>query len=152
MTRNSSDFEVGPRLAAVRAHRGMSQGTVARLAGLPPSYLSRIETGRVHPTFTTVLRVMGALHAELDELTDADEARPPRHPACPITAHGRCLLELVRSETQVARADGREVYSLREMRLLNELATFMRRGSPERVRAIEMLLEELIGKPSSPAG
>ena len=149
LTRNSSEFEVGGRLAAIRSRRGLSQGTVARLAGIPPSYLSRIETGHVHPTFSTVLRLMGALHAELDELSDPDAIHPLRHAACPVTAQGRCLLELIRTETQVARAEGREVYSLRELRLLQELAAFMRKGRPDRVRAIEMLIEELIEKPTA---
>lgn len=144
MTRNSSELDVGSRLAAVRAARGMSQGTLARLAELPPSYVSRIETGHVRPTFATVERLLGAMHAGLPDLTAADEVRPRGHPSCPITAHGACLLELIRSEVGVARSEGREGYSLREIRLLREMAAFMRKASPERVRSIEALIEELL--------
>lgn len=144
LTRNSSDLEVGPRLAAIRASHGLSQGTAARLAGLAPAYLSRIETGHVHPTFTTVVRVLDALHANLDDLRAPDEVRPKSHPACPVTAQGACLLELMRTSAEVARSEGREAYSLREVQILRELLTFMRAATPERVRAIEMLLQELL--------
>jgi len=146
MTRNSLEFDVGARLAAIRASRGLSQGTTARFAELAPAYLSRIETGHVHPTFTTVMRVLDALRADLEDLRAPDDVRPRSHPACPITARGGCLLELVRTGAEVARAEGREVYSMREVQILRDLATFMRTGTPERVRAIEMLLKELLGE------
>lgn len=144
LTRNSSEIDLGPRLASVRARRGLSQGTVARLAGLPASYLSRIETGHVHPTFGTVKRVLDAMHSGFEEITAPDDLRPTLATVCPVTGEGQCLLELIRSEIEVARAEGREVYSLREVKLLRGLARFMRKASPERVRAIEMLLEELL--------
>jgi len=145
MTRNSPEFEVGPRLAGIRANRGVSQGTIARRAEIAPAYLSRIETGHVHPTFTTVMRVLDALHADLDELLAPDEVRPRGHPRCPVTSQGHCLLEVVRTSAEIGRAEGRETYSIREVQLLRDLATFMRTATPERVRAIEMLLRELLG-------
>ena len=145
MARNSSEFEIGPRLAAIRASNGLSQGTTARLAGLAPAYLSRIETGRVHPTFTTVMRVLEALHADLDDL-HAPDSHEHRHPVCPMSASGDCLLKLIRGSADVARAEGREVYTLREINILRSLTRFMRTGAPERVRAVELLLQELLDK------
>ena len=68
------------------------------------------------------------------------------HAGCPVTASGGCLLELIRTSADVARSEGREVYSIREVQILRDLAAFMRNGTPERVRAIEMLLAELLGK------
>ena len=56
------------------------------------------------------------------------------------------MLELVRREADVARAEGREVYSIRELNLLHDLAAWMRKASPERVRAIELLIGELLEK------
>ena len=147
LTRNPSEVDVGARLASLRAGRGQSQGTTARLAELSPAYLSRIETGRVHPTFATVVRVLDALHADLGDLQAIEDARPRGRAVCPVTAQGHCLVEIVRGAAEVARADGREVYSAREIRMLRDLATFMRTGTAERVRAIEMLLAELIGRP-----
>ena len=146
MTRNSPKFDVGARFAAIRSRRGLSQGTASRLAGLAPAYLSRIETGHVNPTFTTVMRLLDALHADLEDLRAPDHVRPPNRPACPLTARGACLLELMRTDAEVVRAEGREVYSIREVRILQDLASFMRKATPERVRAIEMLLQELLGK------
>jgi len=145
MTRNSSAIEIGPRLAAIRASHGLSQGTTARLAGLAPAYLSRIETGRVHPTFTTVMRVLEALHADLDDL-HAPDSHEHRHPVCPVSSRGECMLQLIRATAEVGRAEGREAYSPREINILRSLATFMRTGAPERVRAVELLLQELLDK------
>jgi transcriptional regulator with XRE-family HTH domain len=146
MTRNSSEFNVGARLASVRALRGQSQGTTARLAELSPAYLSRIESGHVHPTFATVLRVLDALRADFSDLRAGDDLRPHAHASCPVTGRGGCLLELIRSGAEVARAEGREAYSIREIQILRDLAAFMRTAAPERVRAIEMLLQELLRK------
>jgi hypothetical protein len=50
----------------------------------------------------------------------------------------------MRTSAEVARSEGREAYSLREVQILRELLTFMRAATPERVRAIEMLLQELL--------
>jgi len=146
MTRKASEFDLGARLAAIRARHGVSQGTAARRADLAPGYLSRIENGHVQPTFATVLRVLEALQADLEELHSPDDGAPRLRPGCPVTASGCCLVRLVRGNAEVARAEGREVYAQREVRLLNRLAAFMRRASPERVRAIEMLVEELLAK------
>ena len=144
MTRSSSEFDVGARLAAIRARHGVSQGVVARRAEIAPAYLSRIETGHVHPTFATVLRVLDALHADLEELRAPDDDRPHHRPGCPVTMNGCCLTRLTRGNAEILRSDGREAYTLREVKLLRQLATFMRTASPQRVRAIEMLFEELL--------
>jgi len=149
MTRNPPQFDVGGRLASLRSGRGQSQGTTARLADLSPAYLSRIETGRVNPTFATVVRVLDALHADIRDLAALDDARPRGRPGCPVTAQGRCLLGIVRGAAEVIRADGREAYSPREIQILRDVATFMRTATPERVRAIETLLQELIGRPAA---
>lgn len=53
---------------------------------------------------------------------------------------------MIRTGAEVARAEGHEVYSMREVQILHDLATFMRKATPERVRAIEMLVQELVGK------
>jgi transcriptional regulator with XRE-family HTH domain len=146
MARNSSEFDLGARLAAIRARHGVSQGTAARRAELAPAYLSRIENGHVQPTFATVRRVLEALHANLDELRSPDDEAHDHRPGCPVTDSGCCLVRLTRGNAEVARAEGKEVYAQREVRLLNRLARFMRDATPERVRAIEMLVEELLEK------
>jgi transcriptional regulator with XRE-family HTH domain len=146
MTRNSSELHVGARLAALRAQRGVSQGMVARRAEIAPSYLSRIETGRVQPSLPMLLRILDALHADLTDLRSPGGDKRPPTASCPVSGKGVCLLELVRREADVARAEGREVYSIREVNLLHDLAAWMRKASPERVRAIELLIGELLEK------
>lgn len=59
---------VGRRLRALREDRGLSQRDVAKLVGMPPSQLSKIESGSFDlrvSTVQTLLRVMGATFAEI---------------------------------------------------------------------------------------
>jgi transcriptional regulator with XRE-family HTH domain len=147
LTETASPPEIGRRLGALRASRGLSQGTVARLASLSPSYLSRIENLKIHPTFPTVWRILRALNADVSDILDAEDLKrtPPR--SCPIT-QGDCLLDRMRSEIEVARNSGEGFFSPREIRLLRELATWMKSAPAEKVRALELLLEALLSKPS----
>ena len=69
-----------------------------------------------------------------------------------MTAQGGCLLGVVRGAAEIARADGREAYSPREIQILHDVATFMRTATPQRVRVIEVLLQELIGAPDRSDG
>jgi transcriptional regulator with XRE-family HTH domain len=132
--------EVGRRLAAARLRRGLSQGTVARQAGIAPSYLSRLETGRVHPTFRTVVRVARTLRVDLDELVAGPSERFSRG-ACPVTREGLCVLDLIQAESH-ARRPGEEAFYPRHVKLLRRLADWMQDASSERLRAIEIVLEE----------
>ena len=132
--------DLGRRLAAERLRRGLSQGTVARRAGIAPSYLSRLETGRVHPTFRTLVRVATVLQVPLDDLVAGPSARPAGG-ACPVTRCGDCLLDLLRPESHARRPD-EEAFSPRQVKLLRVLADWMQGASAERLRAIEVVLEE----------
>jgi transcriptional regulator with XRE-family HTH domain len=142
MTRHTNLPEVGARLAAARGKRGLSQGTVARLAGIAPSYLSRIETGKVQPTFRTALKVASALKVSPDEIVGSP-ALSHDHGACPISTSGRCMLDLIRSEAQATRIASGEIYTPREIRLLQRLAQWMQGVSSDRLRAMEILLDEM---------
>jgi transcriptional regulator with XRE-family HTH domain len=143
MTPRSKTAEVGQRLAAARMQRGLSQGTVARLSGIAPSYLSRIENAKVHPTFRTAQRIASALKISLDVITGApaDHAHPDGK--CPISTSGACMLDLIRSEAQVKKVASGEVYTAREVRLLQRMAEWMRDAGPERLRSMEILLDDL---------
>jgi transcriptional regulator with XRE-family HTH domain len=138
-------FEIGKRLGTVRAQRGLSQGTVSRLAGLAPSYLSKIENGRIQPTFPTLWRILRALHADMTEVLAANPTAPRRPAGCPISASGECLGQLIRSEAEVARDRRRVFVSTREVRLLHDLLGWLKRTSPEHARALELLLEDVVG-------
>lgn len=145
MTSMTPPFEIGKRLGSVRAQRGLSQGTVSRLAGLAPSYLSKIENGRIQPTFPTLWRILGALHADAAEVLAAKPGAQRRPAGCPISGSGECLGQLIRSEAEVARDRRRVFVSTREVRLLHDLLGWLKRTSPDHARALEVLLEEIVG-------
>jgi len=144
MTSEVSLPDVGRRLRAARLQCGLSQGTVARRAGIAASYVSRIETGKIQPSFRTVLRIQRALKLELEEiLGPPEEHRGP----CPVSAGGICMLDLILSEKDVARRPGAakgEHYTPREVRLLHRVAIWIRHANPDRLRALEIVLEDLI--------
>jgi len=138
MTRRNTSLEIGQRLAAARLQRGLLQADVARSAGLAPSYLSRIESGKIRPTFPTVMRIVAALDADLVEVVGADATRAHRAQSCPVTPRGQCLLDLIRPEGDA------EHYTPREVRLLRTFATWLKRAEPGRVQAFELLLGDLM--------
>jgi transcriptional regulator with XRE-family HTH domain len=142
-------FEIGKRLGSVRAQRGLSQGTVSRLAGLAPSYLSKIENGRVQPTFPTLWRILRALHADMADVLSAEPGGAHRPLGCPISATGECLGQLIRSEAEVARDRRRVFVSTREVRLLHDLLGWLKQTSPDHARALETVLERVLHAPSS---
>lgn len=135
--------EVGRRLAAARLQRGLSQGTVARLAGIAPSYLSRIENNKLQPSFRAVVRVARAMRVPFDEIAgiEPDVAQLPG--ACPVSNSGRCLLDLIHGEAEVAHGLPDEAYTPRQVRMLRRFARWIHGVAPDRQRAMEILLEEL---------
>lgn len=142
---------VGQRLAAARLQRGLSQGTVARRAGIAPSYLSRIENSKLQPSFRTVFRVVRAMHVPFEEIAGVEPGA--RHPkgACPISHSGHCMLDLIHSEFEVAHEPEAEAFTPRQIRLLRRFAAWMRTVPQDRQRAMEILLDEL-GRAGRPGG
>ncbi len=138
MTPRTRQPEIGQRLAAARLQRGLAQKEVARSAGVAASYLSRIENGKVQPTFKLVMQVVGALGADLAEIAQA----PPKSSAasrgpCPVTNKGHCLLDLIGPTSEGGR------YTPRTVRLLRKFAGYVESAEPTRLRAMEILLEDL---------
>lgn len=134
---------IGQRLAAARLRRGRSQASVARGAGIAPSYLSRIETGKVQPTFRTLSRIARAMEMHFDELDQFDPEGHRHGVMCPITDHGHCLLDLIRADSELARTRHEEFFTVRQIRLLRRFALWLRTLPPERQRAMEILIEDL---------
>jgi transcriptional regulator with XRE-family HTH domain len=152
MTREATPPDIGPRLGALRARRGLSQGTLARRSGIAASYLSRIENGRVQPTFPTIWRLLHAMQADLTEILDPRPTVDARRGHCPLTEHGHCLLDLIRTEAEVAREPQLEFYTARELKLLHDIALWCKHGPRERVRALDVLLQELLRAVRDPSG
>jgi transcriptional regulator with XRE-family HTH domain len=130
-------LHVGRRLASARLMRGIAQAEIARRAEIAPAYLSRVETGKIQPTFRTVMHIASALGADLSEIAGpTPEGTHPKGP-CPVTTKGKCLLDLIASER-----DG-EHYSPREIRLIRRFAAWLKSSRSDRIRAMEVLLEDL---------
>lgn len=136
MTPSTSPDNVGQRLAAARLRRGLAQTSVAQRAGLAPSNLSRIENGKVHPTYRTVMQILQALGGDLQEIAGAEKTRKSGGP-CPVTDKGQCLLDLVQSVSDSER------YTPREIRLLRRFGMWLKSVEPSRVRAMELFLDDL---------
>jgi transcriptional regulator with XRE-family HTH domain len=146
MTRETTLPEVGRRFSAARLRRGLSQGTVARRAGIAASYLSRIETGKIQPTFRTAMKILLAMDADADEIVGPHATRDRQKRGCPVSSEGRCLLDLIRQESLPAAGKGPESYTPRQIRLLRRMAGWIRHASSDRLRAMEILLEDLTPK------
>lgn len=70
-----SGADVGRAIRAVRSARGLSQGDAAELAGIDPTYLSKIENGRSVSLLEHQLRILRRLGARVTISWDGEE--PP---------------------------------------------------------------------------
>jgi len=144
----SREDHIGKRITARRLQRGLSQGIVSRRAGIDPSYLSRIETGKVHPTVRTAGRIADALRVSLGELLGP---LPPARKAqpCPVSSSGRCLMDLLdtgRAEDTPAKP---ESYTPRQLRLLRRFTRVLQEGSPAVLRAFEVFFAQTLSAPAA---
>jgi transcriptional regulator with XRE-family HTH domain len=62
--------ELGQRLRAARLAQGLSLRAVAGDASVSPSLLSQVETGKVHPSVSTLYAIVTRLGISLDEILD----------------------------------------------------------------------------------
>lgn len=143
MAPKSGDSGMGRRIAARRIERGLSQAALSRRTGIDPSYVSRIETGNVHPTVRTALRIAEALRMSLEDLVGPSP--PDRRPQpCLVSASGRCMLDLVDPGVGAGQRGECEFYSPQQIRLLKKFAGVLRRGSPDLLKALDTLLGEIV--------
>ena len=142
MRKISSAGEIGRRMAARRVQKGLSQGTVSRRAGMDPSYLCRIETGKITPTVKTAMRIAEALGCSLDDLVGPF---PPEKSggSCPVSTSGHCLMEQVSSARPPGHGLRDTPVSSREVRLLRQFAALIEHADPGMLGALEALLREL---------
>ena len=67
-----TDFkDIGAALRWLRTQRSKKQREVAKAAGITPAMLSAYETGKHRPSLDTTERVLGALHCDVVDLTNA---------------------------------------------------------------------------------
>jgi transcriptional regulator with XRE-family HTH domain len=88
---------VGPRLRALRKHRGVTLEQLADSTKISVSTLSRLESGQRRPTLELLLRIARAHHVPLDELAGAPASGDPRIYPRPIQRNGSTWLPLTRN-------------------------------------------------------
>ncbi len=143
MARESSAQEIGRRMAARRRDAGYSQRTVARRVGLDPSYLSRIETGKVQPTLGTVMRIAAALRLSLDGLVGpSPPERLGQH--CPVSARGTCLLDRIDTSGHPGGPVDFTVTTPQQLRLLRQATRMVHLSPPHVLKALEILFNEML--------
>src|SRR3990172_5265641 len=108
--------DVSKRIVATRHRLRLSQSAVSKRAGIHPSYLSRMERGKVHPTVRTAMRLAAALRVSLNDLVGPSPSTQKNQP-CPVSSSGRCLMDLFDAGPDPARGRGDEVYSAQHLRL-----------------------------------
>lgn len=88
---------VGPRLRALRKHRGVTLGQLAHSTKISVSTLSRLESGQRRPTLELLLPIARAHHVPLDELVGAPASGDPRVYPRPFQHGGSTWLPLTRN-------------------------------------------------------
>jgi transcriptional regulator with XRE-family HTH domain len=113
---------------------------VARLAGLDASYLSRIETGKVHPTVRMVQRIAAALRISFPELMGPSPPERKDRP-CPVSPSGLCFMDLL--DSGPGSALDVDKYTRRQLRLLQQFAELVQSSNPSLMKAFETLFGKL---------
>jgi transcriptional regulator with XRE-family HTH domain len=89
--------QVGPRLRAIRAQRGVTLTALSESTGISKSTLSRLETGQRRASLELLLPLAQAYRVPLDDLVGAPEVGDPRVRLKASKVHGRTVLPLTRS-------------------------------------------------------
>lgn len=133
--------QIGQRIARSRRTRRLSQGTVCRRTGLDPSYLSRIENGKVQTSVSMALRIANALGMSLDELLGPSP--PQAHgKTCPVSRTGDCLLD-VQSEARADHQPRRTSLKQAQLDLLRRFTAVLQRSDASLRTALDVLIREM---------
>jgi len=69
---------LGKVIRELREERKLTQEAVAHAAGVHPTWVSRLESGTLNPSWGMVSRVASALGVEVSELAKRAERRRPK--------------------------------------------------------------------------
>ncbi|MET8776488.1 XRE family transcriptional regulator [Nocardia sp. NPDC004654] len=86
--------EIGPRLKALRTHRGITLTALSATTGISKSTLSRLESGQRRASLELLLPIALALQVPLDELVAAPKIADPRVHTTPRQVNGYTVLPL----------------------------------------------------------
>lgn len=87
---------VGPRLRALRRHRGITLADLATTTGVSESTLSRLESGQRRATLELLLPLARTYGVPLDDLVGAPRTGDPRIHLTPIRRFGMTFVPLSR--------------------------------------------------------
>ncbi|GGX37040.1 DNA-binding protein [Streptomyces malachitofuscus] len=87
---------VGPRLRALRRHRGLTLADLATTTGVSESTLSRLESGQRRATLELLLPLARTYDVPLDDLVGAPRTGDPRIHLTPIRRFGMTFVPLSR--------------------------------------------------------
>ncbi|MEV4373291.1 XRE family transcriptional regulator [Nonomuraea sp. NPDC049637] len=87
---------VGPRLRALRRHRGITLAELATTTGVSESTLSRLESGQRRATLELLLPLSRVYDVPLDDLVGAPRTGDPRIHLKPINRFGMTFVPLSR--------------------------------------------------------
>ncbi len=79
MRRRTTPAELANFLRRMRHEAGKTQEEVARAMRVPAEHIARLESGRVEPKLTSVVRFLEALGSRLTLLVDTDKPMPNKH-------------------------------------------------------------------------
>lgn len=97
---------VGPRLRALRRHRGITLADLADTTGISQSTLSRLESGQRRASLQLLLPLASAYGVPLDDLVGAPRTGDPRVHLQPLSRRGMTFVPLSR------RAGGMQAYKM----------------------------------------
>ncbi|MBF4563534.1 helix-turn-helix transcriptional regulator [Plantibacter sp. VKM Ac-2876] len=87
---------VGPRLRAIRQHRGTTLAALSAETGISVSTLSRLESGQRRPNLELLLPLAKAHQVPLDDLVGAPQTGDPRVHLKPVQRYGQTIVPLTR--------------------------------------------------------
>ncbi|MFE7445720.1 helix-turn-helix domain-containing protein [Streptomyces chartreusis] len=99
------DRSVGSRLRELRLERKLSAREVAEAAQVSPSYLSRLEHGKVSPTVATLARVVQAMGESVARVFGDREAGPLVRKADRRVVHNRGAVDEIVTPVSATRLE-----------------------------------------------
>jgi len=106
-------LQIGERIRAERARRGVSLRSLARSVGLSPSLISQIETGKCRPSVSTLYAITTALGVSVEDVFEEPGA-PDGKVAVgePVDGHAAVGQAVVAQAPVVVQEGEREVLEL----------------------------------------
>jgi transcriptional regulator with XRE-family HTH domain len=79
--RDDPQIGLGTAIRTLRQEKELSQETLGNEAGIHPTWISHIESGRINPTWGNVRRIAGGLDVPLEQLAALAEKFEREHAA-----------------------------------------------------------------------